>query len=203
MSAPSSEKAIPSPVAPVPQQPITVVQVSELDSYVRERQKEQPRTLDEVVQVSDRRRKDTAHQLELPEPFQSLSYDHESDGRFVFKWIFKHKRAIDDALVKGWVIVNQAFFANVPAYHFGPSGGIEIGDNLLMFMPSKKALELRARPGKISRERMQARMSIVDKKKVLMTGNPNDPNVYTPKLSVEESDEAAESVGMTPDSKDF
>ena len=166
-----------------------VVILTELDSYIRERMRGQPRNLEEVVSRAEVKERLTPsqHRLTLPEFFESLSYDHtEKPGPFVFRWLFKEKRAIDRALnVLGWTLVNRTYFPHAPRYLFTANGGVEIGDAVLAFMPAKKAVEMRAKPARDSQERLAARVTQVEGDYSLMTGNPKDERIYKPELSTE------------------
>jgi hypothetical protein len=190
-----------SPVATVaavkePEDTQSISVISELDSYVRERMKSQPRTIDEAVAktaVFDSAR--PRHRLELPDYFFNLSGDNrEKPGPYIFRWIWKEKRAIDKAInSQGWFLVNRTYFPDAPRYLFTASGGVEVGDAILGFMPTARAMDIRKSPGKISRERIQSQMTQVSGDEVIMTGNPQDPKVYKPQLG-SEKEEAESSV---------
>ena len=205
MSTPAEKRVNLDPQAPEEERHVqTVVQVSPLDSYIHERMVEQPKTLEDVVQVSDRAAKEARHRLSLPTHFRELSYDHTENGMYIFRWTVKYKRGIDEALNKGWLFVNRTYFPSAPRHAFSASGGIEEGDTILMFMPSKQALVLRERPGKISRERIAGRMKQVDKDYVIMTSNPDDPAVYKPELGSEAAETSERQVaGVMTEGRDF
>ena len=204
-------KATEDPAQPVVQKPEEtkpIVILSELDSYITERMKEQPRTLEEVeVRVEAvERAQATHHRLSLPSYFQTVSADvQESPGPYIFRWQFKEKRALDRALnVLGWTLVNRTYFPEAPRYLFSANGGVEIGDVILMFMPAKKAQEIRQRPAQLSQERLESRTTQVEQDYVLMTGNPKDEKVYKPDLPAESVEESEGIVpGVKVEGKDF
>ena len=176
---------------------VTVTQLSELDSYIVQRQRSQPKTLDEVQARVERLEElnRSRHRLTLPEYFEAKSYDHRPDRPFVFRWLFKEKRSIDHALNDvGWTLVNRTYFPDAPEYLFTANGGIEVGDSLLAFMPSKRALAIRSEPGRRSQAKVSSRMTQVEKDYVLMTGNPKDEKVYQPSMGSEEHELAPASV---------
>ena len=206
-------KVVAEPVAPVKaveplkaEETKPIVILSELDSYITERMKEQPRTLEEVESRVEAvsRATETHHRLSLPPYFQTKSYDaQEKPGPYIFRWQFKEKRAIDRALnVLGWTLVNRVFFPEAPRYLFSANGGVEVGDAILAFMPAKKALEIREKPARLSQERLESRMTQVDENYVLMTGNPKDDKVYQPSLPSEAVEET-EMTEVKVEGKDF
>lgn len=211
-----SEKVLPIPESPVKPnvppsskevlsetRPITIL--SELDSYIAERMKGQPPTLEEAVArvrlLDDRPR----HRLHLPDFFERLSADRQgSPGPYVFRWISKQKRAVDTALARGWLLITQAYFPNSPRYLFTANGGIEIGDALLAFMEVKKARTIRDAPGRLSRERLKAQMTQTKPDYVLMTGNQQAEHVYQPELGPEQAEASEEKVaGVLTEGRDF
>ena len=177
---------------------VIVTQLSELDSYIAQRQRGQPKTLDDVearVQRLENLNRDR-HRMTLPDYFEQKSYDHEASRPFVFRWLFKEKKAIDRALNDiGWTLVNRTYFPDAPEYLFTANGGIEIGDALLAFMPAKRALAIRLEPGRRSQQKLASRMTKVEQDYVLMTGNPADERVYKPEMGAEEREVAPASVG--------
>ncbi len=172
--------------------------MSELDSYVHERMKAQPRNIKAVVERVDSisPNKD-AHRLSLPEYFESFSFDNQKhQGPYVFRWIMKDKRALDRAMdVLGWTLVNRVYFPDAPTRLFTANGGVERGDAILAFIPAKAALKIRELPGKASRDALERRMTSVDKDYVLMTGNPKDDRVYRPELGPEGQETEAQTEG--------
>ena len=120
--------------------------VSDLDAYIVDRIKAQPKTLDEVMLVTEKKYAPGEHRLSLPKEL------HEYEDRFSFRWINKKKRAIDGAVtLKGWVLVNKALFPNLPKHLFTTNGGVEVGDAILAFMAKVKAEAIRRAPGEKSR----------------------------------------------------
>ena len=192
----------PEPVSSVAAQQgspsVVVTQLSELDSYIVQRQRGQPKTLEEVearvqrLENLDRNR----HRLTLPDYFEQKSYDHAATRPYVFRWLFKEKKAIDRALNDiGWTLVNQTYFPDAPAYLFTANGGIEIGDALLAFMPAKRALAIRLEPSRRSQNKLKSRMTQVEQDYILMTNTPTDARVYKPDMGAEEREAAPASVG--------
>ena len=208
--APKEEVPVPKPpVEPLKaEEPRPVVILSELDSYISERMKEQPATIEEVaakVEAVDRAQA-THHRLSLPPYFQEHSYDNQSaPGAYVFRWQFKEKRALDRALnVLGWTLVNRTYFPEAPRYLFSANGGVEVGDAILTFMPAKQAQAIRERPGKLSREKLEAQTTQVEQDYVLMTGNPKDEKVYKPDMPPESVEESETIVpGVKVEGRDF
>ena len=214
------EKREASPVEqgglPEPSRPVVIM--SELDSYIHDRIVSQPQTLDEALDRFEviSAEGTTRHRLVLPEFFERQSYDcswgdscaHHTDGihgPWVFRWLFKEKRAIDHATsVIGWMLVNHAYFPHAPRLLFTANGGVEVGDGILAFIPAKKALEMRAAPGKKSRERINSQMTPVGPDYTMMTGNPKDERVYQPDLGPESQETSETPVpGVLVEGRDF
>jgi len=151
--------------------------VSNTDAYIWERMKSQPKDIDALhVEVLDKPEDPKKHRLSLPD--ELLPYEK----KYVFRWIYKSKRAIDEACdIRGWTLVNRSYFGDLPNYLYTVNGSIERGDNILAFMPKEKAEYLRKIPGQKSREVMQATF---DKHK-------DDPNYYVPK-----DEESSEVIGI-------
>lgn len=196
-------------ITPAPQENQKITILSELDSYIAERMKGQPQSVEDVVSRTKvhERQSLSRHRLSLPEFFQAHSYDDvpEHRGDFVFKWIFKDKRSIDRHLnVLGWTLVNRTYFPQAPRYLFTANGGVEVGDAILGFIPAKQAIEMRLAPAKRSQERLSSQMTKVEPDYVLMTGNPKDDKVYQPKLGTEQDEVAEEKVpGVLTEGRDF
>ena len=95
----------------------------------------------------------------------------------------------------GWTLVNRTYFPDAPKWLFTASGGVEVGDSILAFMPAKRAVAIRLEPGVRSRNKVQSRMTQVEQDYVLMTGNPKDARVYQPNMEAEERETAPASVG--------
>ena len=209
---PAENKEQVEPVPPLSEdRPKATVIMTEQDSYLHELISAQPATVEEAVAHVISLAEDSGlHRLSLPEPFERLSYDctrghvckhHSKDdkgkilnpGKFIFRWIMKDKRAIDDAKnVKGWSIASKlmAEFRDIPRTIFSVHGGVEIGDAVLAVMPVDRALKLRRFPGEISRERIRGQVTPSKKKagKMIMSGNPDSENIYEPDTAGEESD---------------
>ena len=198
--------------------------MTEADAYIHERIASQPQTLDEVrrtVVQSDQAK----NRLSLPDYFERFSYDcslgrgcsahewkydetknrwsHALTGEFIFRWIKKDKRAIDVAMnVREWKFVNRRYFPDAPNHLFSANGGVELGDVILFFLPTKQALIHRYAPGKRSTEILKSRMTKVGTNEVLMTGNPDDERFYEPESGSGEEDEGAVVPGIQ-EGRDF
>ena len=184
------------------------ITLTELDAHIAERMKTQPQTLDDVmVKVSPVG--DTRNRLSLPEEVEKYSYDctrgqsckthkwvydertnrwsYERSGKFIFRWLFKHKRAIDIAINdRGWNLLNRRLFSDLPNHLFSANGGIEKGSTILAFLPVDVALKLRTAPVKQAQEILSSRISR-DKEspdRFMMTGQPQ-PHQYMPKITPE------------------
>ena len=206
-----------APVAPVPSAPSTPTTVpkddsspqritilSELDSYIAERMKEQPRTLEEVTQRVEFLDQRPQHRLKLPEYFEKYSGDGKLPGPFIFRWIKKEKRAVDRSLALGWTFVNRTVFPEMPRYLLTANGGVEVGDAILGFMPTKKALRLREAPAKLSQERLRGQMTQTKPDYVVMSGNVKDDRIYQPELGPETTETSEERVpGVLTEGRDF
>ena len=128
------------------QKPIVVL--SDVDAYIHERMKGQPKTLEDVI-VKDRVVEEGVNRLALPREIK------EFEDKFIFRWLNKKKQAIDRACdVVGWTLVNRFYFKRLPDHLFTANGSIERGDTILAFIPLKRGMELREIPGKTSRDRV-------------------------------------------------
>ena len=125
------EKVGPKEVTPTSEVGKQVL-VTETDSYLLERMKLQPKTL-EAISVMDTELPPGRHRLSLPKELEQHAKD------IAFHWIFRDKRAIDEAIDKGWVFVNRQLFPKLPGYLFTIAGAIEKGDLILACMSKKKA----------------------------------------------------------------
>lgn len=142
------------------------VLVSSTDAYIFDRMKGQPKSLADIDVQIVTERKPGQHRLSLPN--ELLPYD----DKYTFRWVYKAKRAIDEACdVKGWVLANRFYFPDLPNHLFTANGSIERGDNILAFMSKKKAEELRKRPAELSN---QIKTSTFEKHK-------GDSRYYVPK----------------------
>lgn len=121
---------------------------SEIDAYVHERVKGQPKTLEEI-KVKDVEADRRPNILALPRELEKYGKEYS------FRWINKKKRSIDNALdVIGWTLVTRNFFNDLPKHVWGPNGVIERGDAILAFMEQRRAERIRLRPAEVSRERV-------------------------------------------------
>lgn len=161
----------------------TVV-MGQLDSYITERMKSQPKTVDDLLSVKELRHP-SKHRLSLPKELKSYTKE------FRFRWIMKDKRAIDESIYKGWVLVNRALFPNLPPHLFCVSGGIEEGDLIL---------------GCISLKLAEARIKAAQKKSTEMVTSQvrrheTRPEYYKPTLSKEEEENVE--AGDLQEGRDF
>jgi len=143
------------PVVPDTQEPPVLTMLSQDDAYIQDRVKSQPKTLDEVFAVQEREYKPGEHRLTLPREFEPYA------SRFAFRWIFKRKRSIDEAINKGWVIVNRVLFPELSKnkkYLFSTSGAVERGDAILAIMGIHVAEGLSKRPGMKSRDLVKSHL---------------------------------------------
>ena len=129
-----------------------MVVLSELDSIINERLKHQlsnAPTLEDVQVRDIDNRTEAQHRLKLPKEVEDLFKAKKLSPR----WLYKEKRAIDNALnVIGWILVNRVYFPELPDYIFSANGCIEAGDAILAFMPKARADQIRELPAKKSRE---------------------------------------------------
>jgi hypothetical protein len=139
------------------QQSKPILQVmTEEDAYISDRMKSQPKTLDEIALVRAVRYAPGEHRLSLPNEFK------EYGTRFAFRWINKKKRAIDDAILKGWVIINRSLFKDIAKsspHLFSTSGAVEKGDAILACISLDMANSIRRAPGKKSNDAVNAVLS--------------------------------------------
>ena len=188
---------------------------TELDAYITERVKGQPSSLAEVVAKVEPRTQ--VGRLSLPDELEKVSYDctvmnpsckfhlwgfdeerrkwdYTNRGQFIFRWLTKNKRALDEALdVREWVIVNRQLFPQLPKYLVSANGIVERGSAILAFMAVEKALRLRRAPVEKSKERVQSRISNVAKPgeepRFLMSGAQKG-HQYMPKIASQRDGEA-------------
>lgn len=169
--------------------------MSEQDAYISDRMKSQPKTLDEVLMVKEKKYAPGEHRLSLPKELR------EYEDRFAFRWINKHKRAVDDAIIKGWVIVNRRLFPQVAekAKHlFSTSGGIEKGDSILAFMNKEVAVQIRKAPGEKSSAYLKAQLA--KGTQPLLKGQSG---FYKPEDTSEKEDVGIEEGGGLQEGRDF
>ena len=128
--------------------------VAQDDAYIADRINAQPKNLDEVLQMKEKKYAPGEHRLSLPVELR------EFEDRLAFRWINKKKRAMDDAIdLKGWLFVNRSTFSKLPGRLFSNSGAIERGDTILMYMPLKKAEAIRRVPGEKSSALIKAQLA--------------------------------------------
>lgn len=173
----------------------TLQMMSEEDSYIADRMKSQPKTLDEVLSVKEKRYAPGEHRLTLPKEFKSY------ESKFGFRWLNKKKRAIDEGIIKGWVIVNRTLFPEVArkAKHlFSTSGAVEKGDCILAFMSKDVAMQIRKAPGQKSSAFLQAHLQ--KGKEKLPEGKSG---FYQPEDTAEKEDAGIEKGGGLQEGRDF
>ena len=162
----------PSPAA----EPQVTVLRSEFDAFIMDRMKSQPKTLEEVELRVVERPKEGKHQLSLPDSLEPYT------KKYAFCWIFRHKKAIDEACSQyHWVLCNKTYFPDVAeeAPHvFSANGSIELGDQILAFRSRKVDDEMRRMPGIESTEKIQRRKE----------AHTNDPAFYIPESDEFETD---------------
>jgi hypothetical protein len=143
-------------IVPEQQEKPILQMMSEEDSYIADRMKSQPKSLDDVLFVKEKKYSPGEHRLTLPKEFKRY------EDKFGFRWVNKKKRAIDEAIIKGWVIVNRTLFPDVSRnarYLFSTSGAVEKGDCILAFMNREVALQIRRAPGEKSNAFLKAQLS--------------------------------------------
>jgi hypothetical protein len=142
--------------------------LSAQDAYLFERLKAQPSTLGEVDVKVEPKVQPNKHRLSLPEELEPYT------KKYTFRWIYKTKRAIDEACdVRGWVLVSRLYFPDMPNHLWAISGTMERGDSVLGFMPRARADRLRREPGEESTERIKSSLA----------KHKGDPKYYKPKDS--------------------
>jgi hypothetical protein len=118
--------------------------LAEDDRYIADRMKSQPKTLDDVLLVKEKRYSPGEHRLTLPKEFKPY------ENKLSFRWLNKKKRSIDDAIIKGWIIVNKTIFPDIAKkskYLFSTSGAVERGDAVLACIKKEIAESIRKAPG--------------------------------------------------------
>ena len=165
---PEAQEASPSPV----------YLGSELDAYIYEKVKGQPKTIEDVeIKLKDAGQKNYSV-LALPKELEPYG------KKYSFRWINKKKRAIDHATdVIGWTLVSKLYFEKLPKHLFTANGVIERGDAILAFIPQAVAQKIRLRPAELSRERVQATPM-----QNLRKWKDRGEKYYKPDLSAAESD---------------
>lgn len=180
----------------VSEQEIPILNVmSEEDRYIFDRTKSQPKTLDDVLMVKEKRYSPGEHRLTLPKEFKPY------EGKLMFRWINKKKRAVDDAILKGWVVVTKVLFPEVAKnvkYLFSTSGAVEKGDCILACMKKEIALAIRKSPGEKSSEIIKAQLE-----KGEQPLKKGQSGFYKPEDTVEKEDAGIESGGGLQEGRDF
>ena len=169
--------------------------MSEEDAYIHDRMKSQPKTLEEVLMVKEKKYAPGEHRLSLPKELRVY------EDKFAFRWINKHKRAVDDAIIKGWVIVNRRLFPDVAekAKHlFSTSGAIEKGDAILAFMNKEIAMQIRRAPGEKSNAYLKAALE-----KGTQPLPKGQSGFYKPEDTSEKEDVGIEQGGGLQEGRDF
>lgn len=176
----------PLPVETHEKEPTIIL--SEVDGYIHERLKEQPKNLEDIKfhrpdyeKVNDI--------LKLPKELESFK------TQYAFKWIYKKKMSIDRHLdTLGYVLATKIYFPQLPKRLFSSQGCIERGDAILGFIPLKRAEFLRSEPGRLSMERI--------KNLPMEKWKDGGEKYYKPALT-EEKDGQEVVAGIQPDSRDF
>jgi hypothetical protein len=116
--------------------------VTHTDAYIHDRIKAQPKSLKEIDVKVEEKINPNQHRLSLPHEFEELK------RKYAFRWIFKSKRAIDEACdQRGWILFSRIYFPDFPGHFFSVNGTFERGDNILAFMKRERAEELRKKYG--------------------------------------------------------
>jgi hypothetical protein len=160
---PVAERVIPVQPEKVERQNIVVH--SELDVMLLDRAKSQPKSLTEIDSEVIVKPKEGRHQLSLPVELEPYT------KKYAFCWIFKRKKAIDEASdLYHYYLTNQTYFSDLPDHLFSARGIIERGDNVLMFRSKKVDEEMRKVPGLESLQAIKARTQ----------AHEGNPNFYVP-----------------------
>lgn len=149
------------------------VMVSDMDAYILDTFKSQPKTLQDVEAIVVETPKDGRHRLSLPEELESYK------KKYAFCWIYKRKRAIDEARnLYYWVICNKTHFPEVAEKRpslFTSAGAIEQGDEILAFRTHQVDKKMREAPGIESRDAIKNRIG----------AHSGDATYYTPEPEFE------------------
>lgn len=163
------------------------------DAYIADRIKSQPKTLDEVLLMKERKYSPGEHRLSLPVELRQYQ------DKVAFRWVNKKKRAIDDAIdLKGWIFINRLSFKGLPNRLFSNSGAIERGDTVLMYMPIEMAMRIRKAPGDKSTALIKAHLAKGEEK--LLKGQSG---FYKPTEGTSDSDDVPTGEQVYTDGKDF
>lgn len=157
-------------------EPQTNVLRSEFDAFIYDRFKSQPKSIEEVEAKVAEKPRDGRHNLSLPDELEPFT------KKFAFCWIFKHKRAVDEACtLYHWVLCNKSHFSEVAdkAPHiFSASGAVERGDEILAFRSRAIDEFMRKAPGLESAQKIKERKE----------AHLNDPAFYVPQSDEWETD---------------
>lgn len=166
------QKSTPVPAA-TPQ--VNVLR-SEFDAFIYDRFKSQPKTMEEVEAKVVSKPADGLHNLSINEELKPYT------KKFAFCWIYKKKRAVDEACTLGhWVLCNKTHFPDVADKYphiFSANGAIERGDNILAFRTTAIDELMRKAPGLDSAQRIKDRTQ----------AHANDPAFYVPESDEWEKD---------------
>lgn len=158
-----AEKSV--PVQPEKTERQNIVVHSELDVMLLDRLKSQPRTLEEIDSVVVVKPKDGKHALSLPDELEPYT------KKYAFCWIFKRKKAIDEACsLYHYNLTNHTYFPELPDHIFSARGIIERGDNVLAFRSMRVEEEMRKVPGIESIQAINTRK----------TAHEGHPDFYVP-----------------------
>ena len=144
---------------------------SEVDAMILDRQKSQPKSLDEidseVIVMSEKGK----HALSLPDELEPFT------KKYAFTWIYKKKQAIDEACdIYHYKFTNRTFFSLLPDHLFSARGIVERGDMILMFRPKALDVEMRKATGIESIQRIKAKEK----------EHEGNPNFYVPSSEKDE-----------------
>ena len=173
----------------------TVTLVSENDAYIADRMNSQPKTLEEVLKIEEKKYAPGEHRLSLPKELKPYEKD------FAFRWINKTKRAVDEAIdLKGWVIVNKALFPKLSKHLFTTSGAIERGDAILGFMNLKRAEKMRQEPILKSKAQREGNLILTSELPKL---SPGESGFYKPEDKQAAIEDAGGQVSGFQEGRDF
>lgn len=191
---PQTENAKPEEVFTQNEKPVLQM-LSQEDAYIADRMKSQAKSLDEVLMVKEKRYAPGEHRLSLPREFKKY------EEKFSFRWANKKKRAIDDTIQKGWVIVNRTLFPDVAkksSYLFSTSGAVEKGDAILVFIKKEIAEAIRRAPGEKSTATLKAQLS-----KGTQPLPKGQSGFYIPEDTTEKEEKGVAEGGALQEGRDF
>ena len=218
------EKPVEKKVEAPETKPFTIM--SQEDAYIAERMKSQPKSLEDIrVELTEQKdfhrlslpeyfeqfsydctweskpackvHRWGAHEKVLGRNKSIQVWEQGFHGEYVFRWLNKKVQALDHAInVRGWLLVNSNYFPEAPNLLFTVNGGVQNGDSILAFMPVKRAIQIREKPSKDSRFRINSEESKYE----------GHPKFYKAKLSPTEeatSEETASSEDAWQEGRDF